>query len=33
LMCKNVISGRYGSWRLRNSIRLKSQSGLQLWRT
>jgi len=33
LMWKDLISVSSISWRLGNSIRLRSQIGLQLWRT
>ena len=33
LMWEDLISGSSVSWRLGNGIRLRSQTGLQLWRT
>ena len=32
LMWRDLIFGNYLNWRLGNSIRLRSQTGLQLWR-
>jgi len=32
-MYRDLISGSYVSWSLGNSIRLRSQTSLQLWRT
>lgn len=33
LMSKDLISGRYVSWRSGHSIRLRYKTGLRLWRT